>query len=58
MPYDFEDQADSLRRKMEEEVFEFERYQKHNTDSEDCWCEPEIIELENGNKVVIHRGDN
>ena len=30
----------------------------HNTNSEDCWCEPEIIIYENGNKVIIHNGEN
>ena len=29
-------------------------YPDHNTDSEDCWCEPEIIKLDNGNTVVVH----
>lgn len=28
---------------------------KHNTDGVDCWCDPEIIEFENGNKVIIHQ---
>ncbi|MFZ2937641.1 MAG: hypothetical protein WA066_02930 [Candidatus Omnitrophota bacterium] len=31
------------------------KYPEHNTDSEDCWCEPRIEVQENGNKVVIHR---
>lgn len=30
----------------------------HDTDSEYCWCEPEIIEYDNGNKVIIHREEN
>lgn len=28
---------------------------EHNTDSPECWCDPEIEELENGNLIVIHR---
>jgi len=27
---------------------------EHNTDSEGCWCEPEI-EIYDGTKVIIHR---
>ncbi len=30
---------------------------EHNTKSEKCWCDPEIEVLENGNIVIIHRGD-
>ena len=31
---------------------------QHDTDSEDCWCEPQIIVYENGNKVIIHQEEN
>jgi len=27
---------------------------KHDTNSEYCWCNPKIKELENGNKIIIH----
>ncbi len=27
---------------------------EHNTNGPDCWCCPQIITEENGNKVVIH----
>lgn len=27
---------------------------EHNTNSPDCWCEPEIEEVD-GNLIVIHR---
>jgi hypothetical protein len=29
-------------------------YPEHNTDSGECWCEPEIIKFENGNKLIVH----
>lgn len=28
---------------------------EHNTSSPDCWCSPEIEELDNGDLIVIHR---
>ncbi len=28
---------------------------KHYTNGEDCWCEPEKITMNNGNKVILHR---
>lgn len=28
---------------------------KHNTENESCWCEPDKIVMENGNKVIVHR---
>jgi hypothetical protein len=40
------------------EMGDFPSYPDHNTEGEGCWCDPEIIEMENGNKVIIHRGDN
>ena len=27
---------------------------EHNTMGEDCWCNPKIEVMENGNKVIIH----
>ena len=36
----------------------YPNYPEHNTDSDDCWCEPEVLEFDNGSKVIIHRGDN
>jgi DNA-binding XRE family transcriptional regulator len=27
---------------------------EHNTHSPDCWCNPKIETIENGNKVIIH----
>ena len=25
---------------------------------DNCWCEPEIIIMENGNKVIVHQEEN
>ena len=29
-------------------------YYEHNTHGADCWCNPKIEVMENGNKVIIH----
>ena len=29
-------------------------YYEHNTHGVDCWCNPKIEVMENGNKVIIH----
>ena len=34
------------------------KYPEHDTNSENCWCEPEIIVMENGNKVIVHQEEN
>jgi hypothetical protein len=33
------------------------KYPEHSTDSEDCWCDPQVvfIDAETGNKVIVHR---
>lgn len=28
---------------------------EHDTASPDCWCEPEVEELEDGSLLVVHR---
>ena len=35
----------------------WDKYPEHNTDSEECWCEPIVIYIdpENNNKVILHR---
>lgn len=30
-------------------------FPEHNTDSETCWCSPDIEIMENGAKLIIHR---
>jgi len=35
-----------------------DKYPEHNTNSDECWCEPEIIVMENGNKVIVHNEEN
>ena len=32
-------------------------YYEHNTHGVDCWCNPKIEVMENGNKVIIHNND-
>jgi hypothetical protein len=29
---------------------------EHDTNTESCWCEPEVRIMDNGNKVIIHQG--
>ena len=31
---------------------------EHETDEEDCWCDPEIERMDNGNRLVKHRDVN
>ena len=31
---------------------------EHETDAEDCWCDPEIERMDNGNRLVKHRDVN
>ena len=33
---------------------EVSEYYEHNTHGVDCWCNPKIEVMENGNKVIIH----
>ncbi len=33
---------------------EVSEYYEHNTHGADCWCNPKIEVMENGNKVIIH----
>lgn len=30
---------------------------KHDTNGQDCWREPEKVTMDNGNKVILHRGE-
>jgi hypothetical protein len=49
----FENDDDVVARKDQRELAKFMRweYPEHNTESNECWCDPEIME-----GVVIHRG--
>jgi len=39
---------------IEEYAIKNGAFWEHNTDSEDCWCEPEI-EIYDDTKIIIHR---
>ncbi len=44
---------------QEQEPTIWAKFPEHNTDSPECWCEPEIREdPETGNKVIVHNGFN
>ena len=38
----------------------WKKYPEHNTDSEECWCEPKIVYIDpiTGNKVIVHNDFN
>lgn len=40
---------------QEQELTLWSKFPEHNTDSPECWCEPEIIvDEETDNQVIIH----
>ena len=44
----------SPKKQFDEGYTEMGYTREHITDGEDCWCEPTIRTMDNGNKVIIH----
>ena len=34
------------------------KYPEHNTDSDVCWCDPDVVEYSDGSKLIIHNQFN